>query len=357
MAFLADAVAAHGRAVVYVANQQMSADRARQGWQPPTLKQANLKIAPDRQSIKALVAAAPANSIHICQGIRANGLVGDAQRLLAKRRLRQWVVMEAVDDSGWLGWLKRPLYQYHFWRWRKHLSGVLATGLTTCDWVVSRGVNRQKVFPFAYFLAPAVLAEQRLRRQSEQFRIIFVGNLIERKRVGLLIRAIAALKNENIELVVIGGGPLESSLKVQGEQQLPGQIEWKGRLPMHQVPNEIAAADCLVLPSRHDGWGAVVSEALMVGTPVICSDACGAAVAVKASGVGGVFASNNMKHLTEVLSQQVCRGKVSQSERVRLASWAEALGAQAGAQYLLSILEFSETGGSRPTPPWHQYLT
>ena len=357
MAFLADAVAAQGRPVTYVANQPMSGDRAQLGWQPPSLKYARLEIAPDLQSVEALVSNAPPDSIHICEGIRSNGLVGVAQKLLARRGLKQWVVMETVDDSGWFGFLKRPLYRYHFWRHRQNLSGILATGVNTRSWVVSRGVAEQKVFPFAYFLeAPKLFAT--IRTQEEKvFRILFVGQLIERKRVDLLISALAALKHENIELVVVGGGPLEQKLRQQGEQQLPGRIEWKGRLPMHLVPNEIATADCLVLPSRHDGWGAVVSEALMVGTPVICSDACGAAVAVKASGVGGVFASNYIKHLTEVLSQQVCRGKVSQSERVRLASWAEALGAQAGAQYLLSILEFTEKGGERPVPPWHQHLS
>lgn len=49
----------------------------------------------------------------------------------------------------------------------------------------------------------------------------------------------------------------------------------------------MARADVLVLPSWHDGWGAVVSEALMAGTPAIASDACGSAGVVRASGVGG----------------------------------------------------------------------
>jgi hypothetical protein len=56
-----------------------------------------------------------------------------------------------------------------------------------------------------------------------------------------------------------------------------------------EVPRAMAQADCLVLPSIHDGWGAVASESLMVGTPVVCSDACGVAGVVQASGVGGVF--------------------------------------------------------------------
>ena len=63
-----------------------------------------------------------------------------------------------------------------------------------------------------------------------------------------------------------------------------------------KIPEVICESDCLVLPSRYDGWGAVISEALMVGTPVICSDNCGAANVVTASNVGSVFSTNDFDH-------------------------------------------------------------
>ena len=50
---------------------------------------------------------------------------------------------------------------------------------------------------------------------------------------------------------------------------------------MSKIGNTIYQADNLVLPSSHDGWGAVTTEALMVGTPVICSDTCGSSLIVK----------------------------------------------------------------------------
>lgn len=352
MAFLADAVAARGLSVVYVANQHMSANRASQGWQPPALKQAQIVIAPDVHSVEALVVSAPIDSMHICQGIRSNGLVGVAQHCLARRGLQQWVVMETVDDAGWRGFLKRLVYCYHFWRQRHHLSGVLATGKNTGSWVESRGVDERKVFPFAYFLEPPQLLEASPDRNEKKFRFLFVGQLIDRKRVDLLITAVAVVDSADIELVIIGSGALEQDLRQQGEQQLPGRVDWKGRLPMHFVANEIAAADCLVLPSRHDGWGAVVSEALIVGTRVICSDACGSSTAVQASGVGGVFASGDKESLARLLRQCFEKGKVSSGERARIKTWASALGADAGAQYLAEILRYAARRGDKPVPPW-----
>lgn len=124
---------------------------------------------------------------------------------------------------------------------------------------------------------------------------------------------------------------------------------------MPEVQGVLAEADCLILPSRHDGWGAVVSESLMVGTPAICSDACGSATAVQASGVGGVFASGDEDALACRMRQCVEKGKISLDERTRIAAWARALGADAGARYLLEILNHADHGGEKPVPPWVRF--
>ena len=78
-----------------------------------------------------------------------------------------------------------------------------------------------------------------------------------------------------------------------------------GILPMSKIPKIIRKTDCLVLSSRHDGWGAVASEALLEGTPVICSNACGSSVAVKASKVGGIFVSEDLKSLIRFCTNSI----------------------------------------------------
>ena len=42
------------------------------------------------------------------------------------------------------------------------------------------------------------------------------------------------------------------------------------------MPRFFAQADVFVLPSRYDGWGVVVNQAIGAGLPVICSDMVGA---------------------------------------------------------------------------------
>lgn len=352
MAGLAAALAQQDCEVVYVAERTMSDDRARQGWIPPDLGKARLELVSTGAAVTALVEAAPTESIHICQGIRSNGLVGEAQRALARRGLRQWIVMEMVEDRGWRGILKRLEYRRLFAQWRKRVEGVLATGWRTPDWVMARGMAAERVFPFAYFLPRRGALVTRDQERSWRFRFIFVGQFIERKRLDVLIASLAALQRNDVELAVIGSGPLEGEWKTAAETALPGRVNWIGRLPMHKVPQQMAKADCLVLPSRYDGWGAVVSEALMVGMPAICSDRCGSAGVVRASGQGGVFQSGNRDALATELQRIVLAGRLGDDARMRLAEWAWRLSAEAGAHYLKRILDYASGLLDRPAPPW-----
>ncbi len=354
IAGLASALAERGCEVVYVAEQPMTKERALQGWTSPDLAPARLELASSDDSVRKLVARAPAHSVHICQGLRANGLVGMAQKAIAARGLRQWVVMETVDDSGWRGVIKRAEYRRLFANSRPWLEGVLATGARTPDWLVARGVAREKVFPFAYFLPDAKPAALTGDREVRSVRFIYVGQFIERKRLDLLISSLGEMVGADVELTVIGSGPLEKKLQDFANAQLPNRVRWLGRMPISAVPGELSRADCLVLPSRHDGWGAVVSEALIVGTPAICSDACGSAEVVRASGVGGVFRGGNARELTSLLREFVANGRLSETKRVALAKWATSLGAQAGATYLLEVLEASAWRHEPPVVPWRR---
>ncbi|MCF8469399.1 MAG: glycosyltransferase family 4 protein [Parvibaculum sp.] len=353
MAGLAAALAARGRDVTYVAEQAMSGDRASQGWQVPDLGTARLEFAANADEVAHLIAMAPPDSIHICQGFRANGLVGVARSALARRGLRQWVVMETVDDSGWRGGLKRLLYRSLIFLWRKRIEGVLAAGHRTRDWLAARGMPSGSIYPFAYFLPNAPLPSLSSPRQEKPFRLLFAGRFIELKRLDLLLDAFAQLDDAPpVELALAGSGPLEHELRKDAEARHERRVVWLGRKPQQDIPALMAEADCLVLPSRYDGWGAVVSEALMAGTPAICSDACGAAGAVRASGCGGVFPSGDVQALADLLRREVARGRQTSEKRAALASWAHCLGADAGAAYLESILFQTEAGGEPPMAPW-----
>ncbi|WP_414901952.1 glycosyltransferase family 4 protein [Sphingomonas flavalba] len=355
MAGLAVELAARGHSVTYVAERPMSDDRAKQGWRPADTGAAQLRFAPDSAAMARLVAEVPEGAIHICQGFRGNGLISDARAALIKRGAKHWVIMETVDNSGWRGVLRRAAYRRLISRSQGHLAGILATGHATPAWLAKCGAPKERVFPFAYFL-PGSMAP-RLASPSlpeAPYRLLYVGALIERKRLDLLLAALGRLEDDAVELVIIGTGPLESRLRAQASAVAGGRVKWLGLQSMDAIPDHMVDADCLVLPSRHDGWGAVVSEALIAGTPAICSDRCGAAGVVRASGVGAVFTAGDEDALVAALNRVIAKGRISPEDRSSLAGWARCLGAMAGAEYLERILVLSsdEEGAVKPQAPW-----
>lgn len=357
MADLAVALARRGCKITYVAQQTMSAERAKQGWVAPSLPGVTLHLADNDESMQRLVQLASVDSIHVCQGVRANGLVSLVQRALAKRGLRQWAVMETVNDSGWRGILKRAEYGRIFRVRGKSLPGVLATGHRTAVWVAARGMPSDRIFPFAYFLPQDEVRASQTQRAPGPFRFAFAGRLIQLKRVDWLLNALSVLPDQSFELWVVGTGPEELALKTLAASKLGSRVRWLGLLPLSDVPAVMAQADYLVLPSVHDGWGAVASEAMMVGTPVVCSDACGVAGLVRASEMGGVFPVNDRLALRQLLATQLAKGIVAGETRLHLARWAHGLGSAAGAAYLANILRFEKMGtGPRPIAPWQKEM-
>lgn len=351
MVGLAVALARQGCDVTYAAEQLMSDERSNQGWVSPDTENVRLEMISTEPDVNKLIAATPKYAIHICQGIRANGLVGVAQAALTSRGSSYWVIMETVRDSGWRGVGKRIEYARLFSQRRVGIEGVLAIGHRTSQWLIRRGVPEGNIFPFAYFLdkgdqSPTIF------RSNDLFRFVFVGRFIPLKRLDWLIVALGQLFQYEFELVIIGSGPLENALRTRAKEVLGKKVTWIGKRPSTEVRSYLVKCDCLVLPSLYDGWGAVVSEALMCGTPVICSDTCGSAGIVKKSNVGGVFNANSYSELKTALNAALENGCVSCEQRSETVVWSDAITAKVGAEYLLKIFEHSKGHGHIPLVPW-----
>lgn len=322
------------------------------GWLQPSAKLLNLKIVNEPAQITDLVRSSPSGTIHICQGIRANKLVNTAQNELSRLGIPYWAIIETIEEQAILAPLKRLLYFLLLRKKAPSLQGILAIGWRTKAWLVNRGFPAHSIYSFAYFLSDDISSTLPQAQSHKQYNFIFVGQLIERKRIDILIKSLSLLNTNNFKLTVIGNGILRPSLERYARKVIPGKVTWLGNVQMHKIPAYISNADCLVLPSRHDGWGAVVSEALMVGTPVICSNACGSAEVVRASGYGGVFPANNTHKLSLLLESMISAGPIDTNERDCLRSWSKSLGAREGAKYLMSVLFPTHPKSCFP-PPRH----
>jgi glycosyltransferase involved in cell wall biosynthesis len=350
MGYLAQELAKRGLSVTYVAAKNMSSEREAMGWIAPDISPANQIIAESEEAMLKMLSGFPMDAVHICQGLRSNGPIRKVQRALAQGGMRHWAILETIDDDGWRGAIKRVEYSRLCRQFGMRGEGILAIGNKTASWLRMRGLSQDQIVQFAYFLHQPSEFNIDNTIGSRPVRIVYAGQLIARKRVQDLLEAVNGMKQ--LEVWIVGDGPEKELLRQQAEVCLPTGVKWFGTVPQKEVTRLVAQADCLVLPSRHDGWGAVASEALMVGTPAICSDRCGVAGVVEASGIGGVYPAGNVHALKSLLERVLKGGPLSLQRRTEVRSWARSLNAESGAAYLHEILQANTEKTPFPVAPW-----
>jgi len=119
-------------------------------------------------------------------------------------------------------------------------------------------------------------------------RFLYAGKFVLRKGVDILIEAVDSLisKKKNFEFIFIGDGPLRNKV-VELSHEYPSNVKYLGFKEIDEIPSVFAECDILVCPSRYDGWGMVVAEAMAAGMPVISTIKTGAAIDMINNGING----------------------------------------------------------------------
>lgn len=261
-------------------------------------------------------------------------------------------------DEGWLrshlkvwgrGIAYRMLWPILRLASREKLPCVLAVSPMAEEQLHRVGFPAGVIYPFGYFVERKTVGQTQ-KDMSESLRILFSGSLIRRKGLDVAIAAVQRVNSAvlRIRLDIYGPGEISKFLR----DNLPG-ICYKGVYARGDAQSIISGYDLLLVPSRHEGWGLVVNEALMQGVPVVVSDRVGAKVLVEGSGAGLVFRSEDEKQLADLLidladhRERIAKMK-SQSAVVR-----DLITPQIGAQYLAQVLKHHfDHIGEKPNPLW-----
>jgi glycosyltransferase involved in cell wall biosynthesis len=104
-------------------------------------------------------------------------------------------------------------------------------------------------------------------------RVLFVGNLLERKGVSDLLKALAlpGFESSRLEVTFAGGGEVESYQAQAKQLGIDGFVRFHGWADQQQVAQLMARADVLVLPAYDEGLPLVILEALANGVAVVCT--------------------------------------------------------------------------------------
>jgi glycosyltransferase involved in cell wall biosynthesis len=159
-------------------------------------------------------------------------------------------------------------------------------------WVADTFDIRPNTISVVYNGVPATIAMPRTAPDDGRFRLLFVGNLLERKGVKDLLQAFASpsLRARNIELIMAGGGPVDLYRGMAEQLGIAHRVTFTGWVSQEAARSLMVNADALILPAYDEGLPLVILEALASKTPVICTPV-GSIPEVLANGETALFVS------------------------------------------------------------------
>ena len=136
-------------------------------------------------------------------------------------------------------------------------------------------------------------------RSTSPWVFVFVGDLVESKRVDLLIEAfrVHRIRRPDSRLVIVGAGKEKSRLE-RLARGLP--IELTGPLSREEVRQQLWRANTLVLPSDYETFGVVLIEAMSTGIPVIATR-CGGPDEVVSTRAGILIEPDSISALADAM--------------------------------------------------------
>jgi len=185
-----------------------------------------------------------------------------------------------------------------FFKWMiKKINNVLAVGAEQSKYLLGNtdiehieikpaGIDKEIFYPITC---------------EKEFDFIFVGNFFKQKGIDIIIESIKDLKNNKFTFCFVGNGPFEAELRKL--------IGFKVSVYKNQNQNELRVllnkSKFLLLPSRGDSFGLVVTESMYCGTPVIISNIGGMKDQVIDNYNGFIMKENNAENLVEAMQSSL----------------------------------------------------
>lgn len=351
--------------IEYVVGTPELEERAAQGWLNVQDSQLLVTTLPQDGWLsfgKTIFKRAP-NAVHLFGGLWADKRLFPLIILAQKSGYKTALMMEPFVDSvqSYFGrkaglvdrcksWLRPLAYK---------LAGKLVASKLVAAFPISEkaasqlswmGVPESRIYSFGYFV-PRVqsISNPKSGSGTNTIRLVFIGSLIERKGLSVLLDAMEVLaqKAPAVSLDVYGPGNTNAwNFNQEG-------VSYRGVIPFGDTQKIVAKYDLLILPSLHDGWGVVVNEALLQDVPVLVSDACGAKLFVERSGAGMVFKAGSKDALVEAIMKLNSSPEVLGMWRNAAICYRETITPEVAGNYLYeSLVHAAGATALKPVPEW-----
>lgn len=119
--------------------------------------------------------------------------------------------------------------------------------------------------------------DQEKFKTPDKFHFVFVGSLIPRKALNILLEALVLITNKDrIVVDIVGDGPMRAKLMDFAQlHNIDGFIRWHGQLPRPEAVAIFGKAHMHVITSTSEGNPTTIWEAMSYGVPTMSFDHCG----------------------------------------------------------------------------------
>jgi glycosyltransferase involved in cell wall biosynthesis len=151
-----------------------------------------------------------------------------------------------------------------------------------------------------------------------------VGNLVPKKDHATLLDAVELLAQDGVELevVIVGGGPLEDELRTRAASSRASVHVLGSR---DDVPELLPAFDLFVVSSRFEGLPIAMLEAMAAGVPVVATDVGGVPEVIAGERGGRLVAAASPASLADAIKDLLedadARSRLSAAARTRAADF------------------------------------
>ena len=197
------------------------------------------------------------------------------------------------------------IYQRRLSHLQAYASGFLCVSQFVADRLAAQGFPKAKLI--THYIGIDVSGMQ--QPEQRQGRLLFIGRLVDKKGVDILLAAMRRLHQSDSKTVpgldIAGSGPLEAELRAQAADL--SSVRFLGWQTPEQLSRILHKAQAVVVPSRIaadgdcEGLPTVVLESIRAGVPVVASDHAGIPEIIRHEETGFLVPENDPDALAAAL--------------------------------------------------------
>ncbi len=193
----------------------------------------------------------------------------------------------------------------------KRAAAFIASSTASKETQIAYGADPKKCF--LSYLTVDIRKYLAKKERYQAGQLLYVGSLIQRKGLDLLLPALAECRKE-IRLVIVGEGQerplLEQMVK---EKNLTGRVTFQGYVEGEPLRKLYRESDAFILPTREDCFGLVILEAMCASLPVISSKyADGARDLIEEGKNGYIVDPEDTKAFAETIERLFSEGRLQE---------------------------------------------